>query len=192
MTDPLNTYQAFYRLVGSARADPIELVKLGLLIVVVVAVGWRLVFAWLDGAISGPEAFVLTISLLLAEMAAVRWLPDFQGVRFILLLALPGAAWLGVQAIAGVLHRESYRSDLDADARRFRAALRRDPRNVAAHELLGDTYLKLGQSRRAITEYRTAVALDPGSYQNRYKLERAVRLSSLPRRTQASQADTPA
>ena len=177
MSDLLRTYEALYRLVDRTRADPIELVKLGLLIAVVVGVGWRLAFAWLHGIISGSEALVLIISLLLGEAAAVRWLPDFNGIHFLLLLALPGAGWLGVQLIAGVLRRDSYRSHLDADVRRFRAALRRDPRNAAAHELLGDTYLKLRQSRRAMAEYRVAVALNPGSYQSQYKLKRAALLS---------------
>ena len=179
MSDPLRAYEAIYRLVEHTRADPVEAAKLGLLIAVVVAVGWRLIFAWLDGAVSGPETLVLTVSLLLAETAAVRWLPDFHGIRFLLLLAIPTAAWLGLRVIARIFQRESYRSNIDSDVRRFRSALARDPRNVAAHELLGDAYLKLGQPRRAINAYRTAVLLDPGSYQNRYKLERAARLGSL-------------
>jgi cytochrome c-type biogenesis protein CcmH/NrfG len=84
---------------------------------------------------------------------------------------------VGVQVIAGVSRRESYRSSLNADIRRFRAALRRDPQNAAARELLGDSYLKLGRPGSAVAQYRAAVALAPGSYQSQYKLDRAVRLS---------------
>jgi len=178
MSDPLQAYEALYRLVDRTRADPVEAIKLGLVIAVVVAIGWRLIFAWFHEAMSGAEALVLIISLLLAEVAVVRWLPDFEGVRFLLLLALPIAAWFGAQIIARVSRRESYRSDLNADMQRLRAAVRRDPKNVAARELLGDAYVKLGKPRRALAEYHAAVALDPGSYQNRYKLERAARLSA--------------
>ena len=178
MNDPLQTYEALYRIVERSRTDPMEAVKLGLLLAVVVAVSWRIIFAWLHGSISGWEALILTVSLVLVEGAAVRWLPDFSGARFLLLLAIPVAAILGVQAIAGVSRRESYRSTLNADIRRFRAALRRDPSNAAARELLGDSYLKLGRPASAVAQYRAAVALDPDSYQNQYKLDRAVRLSS--------------
>jgi cytochrome c-type biogenesis protein CcmH/NrfG len=127
-------------------------------------------------AISGPEVLVLTISLLIAEGAAVRWLPDFDDMHFALLLAIPASAWVGVGVLSRVFNRESYRSDLNRDVTRLRAAIKRDPRNTAAHEFLGDTYRKLGQQRRAISEYRAAAALEPGSYRNRYKLERAERL----------------
>lgn len=179
MNDPIQTYEALYRIVERSRTDPMEAVKLGLLLAVVVAVSWRLIFAWLHGSISGPEAVVLTVSLLLAEGAAVRWLPDFHGVRFLLLLSIPVAAVVGVQVIAGVSRRESYRASLNADIRRFRGALRRDPNNAAARELLGDSYLKLGRPGSAVAQYRAAVALDPGNYQNQYKLDHAARLSAV-------------
>ena len=179
MNDPLQTYEAIYRIVERSRTDSMEAVKLGLLLVVVVAVSWRLIFAWLHGSVSGPEVLILTVSLIVAETAAIRWLPDFQGGRFLLLLAIPIAAVVGVQVIAGVSRRESYRSSLNADIRRFQAALRRDPNNAAARELLGDSYLKLGRPGSAVAQYRAAVAIDPGNYRNQYKLERAARLSAV-------------
>jgi len=178
MNDPIQTYETLSRIVEQSRTDPMEAVKLGLLLAVLVAVSWRLIFAWLHGSASGPEVLVLTVSLIVAETAAIRWLSDFQGARFLLLLSIPVAAVVGVQVIAGVSQRESYRSNLNADIRRFRSALRRDPKNAAARELLGDSYLKLGSPDRALAQYRAAVALDPGNYQNQYKLDRAARLST--------------
>lgn len=179
MNDPLQTYEALYRIVEGSRTDPMEAVKLGLLLAVVVAVSWRLIFAWLHGSVSGPEVLILTVSLIVAETAAVRWLSDFHGARFLLLLAIPVAAIVGVQVIAGVSRRESYRANLDTDIRRYRAALRRDPKNAAARELLGDSYLKLGRPGNALAQYRAAVALEPGNYRNQYKLDRAARLSTV-------------
>ncbi len=161
MSDPFQAYEAVHRLVERTRADPMEMVKVGLLIAVLVVVCWRLIFAWLNGTISGTEALAVIVSLLVAEMAAVRWLPDFHGVRLVLFLALPVAVWVGIQIMAGVVRRESYRSNVNADVRRLRAAVRRDARNAAAHELLGDAYRKLGRPRRAVAEYQVAVALEP-------------------------------
>ncbi len=177
MSDPLRIYQVVYGIVARARADVAQAWKLGLLMAVAVTVAWRLIFSWLHGTISGVETLTLIAALLLAEGAAVRWIRDFQGLRFLLLLALPLAAWLGVEVLARVSRRESYRTSIQTDIRRFRAALQRDPTNAAAHELLGDSYLKLRQPRRAVSAYRSAVALNPRTYQSQYKLRRAARLS---------------
>lgn len=177
MSDPFGAYESLYRLVEHASANRAQLWKLLLLAMVAVSVAWRVIFAWLHEGISGMEALTLIAALFLAEGAAARWLPDFEGARFLLLLALPLATWIAVQIVVGLSHRESYRADVHAGIKRFRAAIRRDPNNAAAHELLGDSYLKLWQPRRALAEYRASIALDPHSYQTQYKLERAARLS---------------
>jgi tetratricopeptide (TPR) repeat protein len=182
MNDPLRLYELVYRAVGRARADLAEAWKVGLLIAVAIAVGWRVVFAWLGGAISGAEAFVLCLGIVLGEFAAANWLSEFEGMQLGLLLALPLAVWAGVEILVRVTARESRRSFLAADMRRYRAAVGRDPRNVAAHELLGDAYLKAGQLGRGLDEYRAALALSPGSYAIRYKFERARRLQGAAQR----------
>jgi tetratricopeptide (TPR) repeat protein len=176
MNDPLRWYESIYRIVGRTRAELAQAWKFGLLTVVVIAVAWRVVFAWLGGAISGAEAFVLCLAIVLGEAAAASWLRELVGMQLGLLLALPLAVWAGTEILVRVTARESRRSFLVADMRRYRAAVRRDPRNVAAHELLGDAYLKAGRLGRGLDEYRAALALSPGSYAIRYKLERARRL----------------
>ncbi len=176
MNDLLRLYEFMYLVVDRARADLGEAWKLGLLMVVAIAVGWRVVFAWLNGAISGAEAFVLCLGIVLGEAAAASWLREFEGVQLGLLLTLPIAVWVGMETLVRMTARGSRRSFLMADMRRYRAAVGRDPRNVAAHELLGDAYLKADQLGRGLEEYRVALALSPGSYAVRYKLERARRL----------------
>ena len=178
MNDPLTVYESLHHVFERVQADRAEAWKLALLIAVTVGVAWRIFFAWLQESISGAEALILTLALLLAEGAAVRWLRDFEGVRFLLVLAIPLTMWLAAHIVARISASESRRGTLQADIRRFRAAIRRDPKNAAAHELLGDAYLKVNQPRRALAVYRSATTLDPGDYRTRYKLQRATRLAS--------------
>jgi len=175
MSDPFQVYEIVYGMIARTRANIADVWKVGLVIGVAVTVASRVVFSWLGGAISGAEGFTLLVGLLLAETAAVRWVGDFQGARLALLLMLPIAVWGAVEVLRRVGSREAYRSAIHADMGRFRAALRRDPRNAAARVLLGDAHMKLRQTARALAEYRAALALEPGSHEIRYKLERAAR-----------------
>jgi hypothetical protein len=175
MRDPLHVYEVLHRLVTDMRAAQAGAWKVGLLAVVAMAVVWRVVFWWTAGSISAAEAFVLCFGLLAAEAAAVSWLGDFEGLRLALLLGLPLALWLGVETMGRVFSAESRRGFLRADMRRYRTALRRDSSNVAAHVLLGDAHMRLGQTHRGLIEYRAALALEPGSYEVRYKVARAQR-----------------
>jgi hypothetical protein len=165
MRDPLHVYEVLHRLVTDMRAAQAGAWKVGLLAVVAMAVVWRVVFWWTAGSISAAEAFVLCFGLLAAEAAAVSWLGDFEGL----------ALWLGVETMGRVFSAESRRGFLRADMRRYRTALRRDSSNVAAHVLLGDAHMRLGQTHRGLIEYRAALALEPGSYEVRYKVARAQR-----------------
>ena len=148
------------------------------LIGVAVVVGFRLVFAWLSGALTVPETVVLSLALIVSEAVAIKWVRDFQGLSFVLLALLPLAVWAGVEILARVGGREAFRSSIVADMARYERALRRDPRNTAARELLGDAQMKLGRHDRAIREYRAALQTEGASYTTRYKLERAERLAA--------------
>jgi len=169
---------------GSMRAarrfgqDLVHAPRALVLIGVAVAVGSRIVFAWLGGAITGPETVVLSLALIVSEAVAIKWVRDFQGLSFVLLSLLPMAVWAGVEILTRVGRREAFRSSLAADIARYERALRRDPRNTAAHELLGDAHMKLGRHDRAIREYRAALETEGASYTTRYKLERAERLAA--------------
>jgi tetratricopeptide (TPR) repeat protein len=170
-------YELIHRLLECLRADAVATGKVWLLIGMAVILQCRAVFLWAGDALSLAETFVLCVGLTLIEAASVRWVREFEGLQFLLLLALPAALWLGVGLIARVVSESSSRGARHADMERYCRAVRRDPRNVAAHVLLGDAYLRQGQAERARAEYRAACALEPHNWEIRYKLERAARLS---------------
>ncbi len=151
--------------------------RVALLVAAAVFVAAKVVFSWLKDVIATGEAMVLLVALLVAEAVAVRWVRDFGGLLFLPLLMLPVAIWGAAEVIARVGKREARRSALQADMRRYREALRRDPRNAAAREMLGDAHVKAGKLGLAIEEYRAALALEGTSYTTRYKLQRAERLA---------------
>jgi len=145
------------------------------LIVVALLIATRIVFSWLAGTLATGEAVILSAALLVAEAAAVTWVRDFHGFLFVLLLLLPLAIWAAVEVLVRVGKREAHRSAIHTDIRRYRRALKRDPRNAAAQEMLGDALMKLGRPARALEHYRAALALQGGGYGTRYKVERAER-----------------
>src|SRR3990172_804838 len=152
MQDPLQAYSTAHRLVELFRQGLAGDWRVWVLIFVTVAVAWRVVFAWLAGSILASEAFVICLGIGLSEAAAVKWVGEFQGLRFLLLPGIPLAMWGGGELIARVACWEFRRTTRRTDLKRFRSAISRDPTNVAARVLLGDTYLKLGQFQRAQTE----------------------------------------
>ena len=59
----------------------------------------------------------------------------------------------------------------DEDIARYQNAIRIDPRNVAAHSLLADTWRRMGMLEDAIKEYEAALVLDPSLKPEKYWLE---------------------
>ncbi len=167
------TIQEFLRKVGElAREGFVLWSKTALVILVAIGTCAHIALSWQAGNITGMQAFVLVLTLFIGEIAAVQNIRHFQGLDFVILLALPLAIW----AAAQTLHRIGRKSERAADIRRrmkrYQAALRRDPRNVAAHVFLGDSYAKLGKRRQAAVEYQAALALNPHEYQAKFRLER--------------------
>jgi len=175
MNDIFHVIDIAQNAISRARGDVVDAPRVLLLIAVALFVATRIVFSWLAGALSTGEAVVLGAALFVAEAAAVTWVRDFHGLVFVLLLMLPVAVWAAVEVLVRVGEREAYRSTVHADMRRYRQALRRDPRNAAAREMLGDAQMKLGRHTNAIEHYRAALALEGAGYGTRYKLERAER-----------------
>ncbi|HUU54780.1 MAG TPA: tetratricopeptide repeat protein [Armatimonadota bacterium] len=175
MSDTFQVVDVAQNAIARVREDIVHAPRVLLLMATAVFVATRIVFSWLEGALSTGEAVILAAALFVSEAAAVRWVRDFQGLVFVLLLMLPVAIWAAVEVLIQVGKRESYRSTVHADMGRYREALKRDPRNAAAREMLGDAHMKLGRSASAIKHYRAALALEGESYRTRYKLERAER-----------------
>jgi hypothetical protein len=101
----------------------------------------------------------------------------FLGVIF-LLVAVP----LAVQAFSRLTERQVTERLLRVDETRARALIEADPRNAAAHSLLGDIYRRRGQMEEAVEQYEEAVRLMPDSQQERWKLGRASKELSLQER----------
>lgn len=175
MSDIFSVIDATQSAIARARDDIVHAPRALALIVVALFIATRIVFAWLAGTLSTGEAVVLSAALVVAEAAAVTWVRDFHGFVFFLLLLLPLAIWTAVETLVHVGKREAHRSSLHTDIRRYRKALKRDPRNAAAQEMLGDALMKLGRPAGALEHYRAALALQGGGYGTRYKLERAER-----------------
>jgi tetratricopeptide (TPR) repeat protein len=172
--DSQRGYEAFLKLVQSLRTA-IAPGPLGLLLAVLGVSGWKVLATWRQGSLNAVETLSLLIALLAGEAAAARHARDLSGAPFALLLLVPLAVWAGTILIAQVAAREQYLSATYADMERFRAALRRDPRNVAAYVFLGDAYVKLGRPRQAGVQYRLALSVDPVNYEARYKLAKLAR-----------------
>lgn len=66
------------------------------------------------------------------------------------------------------------RSLLEQEIERYKATIRRDPKNAAAHSMLGDVYLRIKRYDDAIRELEEALKLDPMSQSDRYKLRLAM------------------
>ncbi len=171
-----DTIQQFLTKVSElAREGLISWSKTALVILVAIGACAQVVLSWQAGNIGGMQAFVLVLTLFIGEIAAVQNIRHLQGIDFLILLAIPLAVWAAVQ----ILRRVGAESGRAADVRRrmkhYEAALRRDPRNIAAHVFLGDSYVKLGKQRQAMVEYQAALALNPNEYQAKFKIERLQR-----------------
>lgn len=175
MSDIFHVIDAAQNALSKVRGDVVHAPRALLLIGAALFIGTRIVFSWLAGALSTGEAVVLGAALFVSEAAAVTWVRDFHGLVFVLLLLLPLAVWAAVEALVRVGKREAFRSMVHADIRRYRQALKRDPGNAAAREMLGDAQMRLGKAARAVGHYRAALALEGVGYGTRYKLERAMR-----------------
>jgi tetratricopeptide (TPR) repeat protein len=171
-----DTIQHFLTKVSNlTREGLISWSKTALVILVAMGACAHLVLSWQAGNIGGMQAFVLVLTLFIGEIAAVQNIRHFEGVNFLILLAIPLAVWAAVQILGQVGSRSGRAADVRRRMKQYQAALQRDPGNVAAHVFLGDSYVKLGRRRQAAVEYQAALALDPHDYQARFRLERLQR-----------------
>jgi hypothetical protein len=161
------------KLLKQLKKDLPHLWKLYLVFVMMAGLGWRIFSAWREGNISVPQGLLLVGALFTAEVLAVGYIRSLDKIQFALMLAFPVAALIGLSIIARTHDRESRCVVLRGEVQRCQRAIACDPRNAAAHEFLGDTYLKLNKPAPAINEYRSALALSPGDAKISWKLRQA-------------------
>jgi tetratricopeptide (TPR) repeat protein len=110
-----------------------------------------------------PWAFGACAAVELGMVAARR---AGRPARVVLVLVLVLAAWLGLQQVG--LHRalQVYSSQEEL----ARAAVAIDPDGPPGHEWLGNIWLERNDLRRALEQYRLAVAGDPSLYRPRLNM----------------------
>lgn len=96
-------------------------------------------------------------------------------IHFFWLLAALLAAVLALRGWPRRVHSQRRREMLEADIRQCRVALQRDPQNAAAYSYLGRAFEQLGRLEEAVEAYQQALALAPGEYEDRHRLERLSR-----------------
>lgn len=128
---------------------------------------WAIVAALLDRKISGREAVVFGVGLLVVMAWAMALaMRGWLGVA--LMAGVIGGVWGAVRTLAAASDRLLGRDIQDEDIGRYQAALEFDPNNVAAHSLLAETYRRAGKLELALQEYEAALRLDPSLVKERY------------------------
>jgi hypothetical protein len=136
--------------------------------VVAFAGAFWIISAWLDHKLRGAEAVLLLLGLLIVAFLAMA----MQGAGIVLLIGAVFGVAAGLHALARRSDRHLVNSFDEEDIARYRAGLELDPKNVAAHSLLADTYRRMGRLEMAIDEYRAALELDPSLRAERYWVQR--------------------
>jgi tetratricopeptide (TPR) repeat protein len=127
--------------------------------------------AWFERKLRGREALLLLSALMVVLYAAIATVMQGNpmGMLFPLLALVLG---LIASQLLQRADRRRFASFDEQDIARYREALEIDPKNVAAHSLLAETYRRLGQTELAIAEYEAALRLDASLKEERYWLGR--------------------
>jgi len=160
-------------------------VKIILCALVSSAGAFLIISNWFDRKISGNEAILLFVGLLTMQSVGI-WLSARSGLGLLLLAALVLGVPLALHGLGRRAERGLEKSLWEEDIAKFRSAIEIDPRNVAAHSLLADTYRRQGRLELAIGEYRAALQLDPTLRSERYWVQRLeAAIESLDRKEMA-------
>jgi len=136
-----------------------------------VAAHW-IISAWFDRKIRGTEAALLLCGLLGLMCVTISMVTRGAPGAPIMVIAVLGFGLLGRALVRRADRRLADAIDREEIAK-YREGLAVDPKNVAAHSLLADTYRRLHDHARAIEEYEAAIRLDPSLKEERVWLERS-------------------
>jgi len=123
-----------------------------------------IISCWFDRKLSGRESVLLLVGLLAVECLAMA----MPGAGLLVLAAAVVGGAVLIRMLAGRAERRLASSFEQEDIAKYREAMELDPKNVAAHSLLADTYRRRGELELAIQEYQAALGLDPSLRQERY------------------------
>jgi len=157
---------------GSFFGALIVVMTWGLVALICGAAVMRIFSAVAEKELSLWEAAIIMIGILLFASIAIKL---SKTVFFLPFLALMGVIAIVVPQSLAVMNRRRKQRLIERNIQRYQHALNFDPKNVAAHSYLGDTYMKLAQFNLAIEHYEKALELDPKLSVEKHKLERAQR-----------------
>lgn len=144
--------------------------KLAVLLLFLGIVASAIVGRLVEGELSATEGVIVILLPIVSLVLALIWWKNS------LIVLLSCSLCLGV-VMLWVLHHISeqrIRRWLDEqEIERYKATIKSDPKNAAAHSMLGDVYLRLKRYDEAIKEFEEALKLDPLSQSDRYKLRLA-------------------
>jgi len=133
--------------------------------------GFWILSGWFDRRLSGREALVLGLGLLVLMFYSIS-LALTGGPGILILFGVVFGAAFVLRSLAGYAERSTTKRLDDADIAKYTEAIEQYPDNPHAHSLLADVYRRLGEHSRATEEYEIALKIDPGLKEERYWLER--------------------
>ncbi len=138
--------------------------------------------AWFDRKISGSEAALLLAGVLVVQVIGFS-LSLRGGPGMLLLAVIILGTPLVFYGLAKVSDKRLVSAFDEEDIAKYQAALDFDPKNIAAHTYLADTYRRQGKLSEAIEEYKAALQLDPSLKNERYWVQRLeIQLESAARK----------
>lgn len=127
--------------------------------------------AWFDRRISGREAILLALGLLVLTFFGVS-LAVRSGSGILLLAAAVFGTALTLRQLARGAERRIGESLDMAEVAKYQEAVANYPDNPHAHSLLADTYRGMDEIELALQEYEAALEIDASLKQERYWAEK--------------------
>jgi len=128
--------------------------------------------AWMNRALSGLEAGLLTVGLIVGTFFAVSYALNTGFAAVFALLLLLAAGIVGLSYYSKVADRKLSEHFDKEDIAKYLEAIDLDPANAGAHSLLADLYRRQGKRELALREYQEAVRIAPNLQEERYWIAR--------------------